>query len=290
MRVLILGVSGLIGHKLFQELCSGIEIFGILHHKKSYYGNLNLFSGLNVIENVNVVDFGKLEGILFGINPDVIINCVGITKRKKEINNPVNAIKVNSLFPHLLANWAWTNKKRVIHFSTDCVFDGKKGNYRESSLTTAKDVYGKTKALGEITNKYSLTIRSSFIGQELFGKTELLEWFLAQSGKQIKGYTNTYYSGVSTIFMTKVVKSIIYDFPTLSGLYHLAPDHPISKYELLCIAKKAYRIDVDIVPDGKQIHFPTLNASKLKNALRLQVPSWNQMMEELANNKKYYTF
>ena len=143
-------------------------------------------------------------------------------------------------------------------------------------------MYGRTKALGEINYPYSLTIRSSFIGQELFENTELLDWFLSQDGKQIKGFTNTFYSGVSTLYLARVVKDIIQNYPKLNGLYQLAPERPISKYDLLSIANKAFQVNVDIIPDDTQKHFPTLDASKLRQTINLKVPSWEDMMAELA--------
>ena len=205
MRILILGVSGLIGHNILKEFNDNMDVFGTLHKAKNKYGNLNLFSGKNIIENVDVKDFENLKSILFSVNPEIIFNCVGITKRKIDKTNPLEVIQVNSFFPHQLAEWAKDNNKRVIHFSTDCVFDGKTGNYTETSLTSAEDLYGRTKALGEINYPHTLTIRSSFIGQELFDKTESLDWFLSQGGKQIKGFTNTFYSGVSTLYMARFV-------------------------------------------------------------------------------------
>jgi|TARA_B110000116_G_scaffold260163_1_gene262985 dTDP-4-dehydrorhamnose reductase len=282
MKILILGVSGLIGHNILKEFDENFEVFGTLHKSKKKYGNLNLFSSQNIIENVDVKDFEILKSILFAINPDVILNCVGITKRKIDKTNPIEVIMVNSVFPHQLAEWAKSQHKRVIHFSTDCVFDGKVGNYSETSLTTAEDLYGRTKALGEINYPYSLTIRSSFIGQELFENTELLDWFLSQDGKQIKGFTNTFYSGVSTLYLARVVKDIIQNYPKLNGLYQLAPERPISKYDLLSIANKAFQVNVDIIPDDTQKHFPTLDASKLRQTINLKVPSWEDMMAELA--------
>lgn len=289
MRVIILGVSGLIGHKLFQELSTDFEVFGTLHKTKDKYGNCPLFSSSNIIENINITEFELLKGVLYAVNPDVILNCVGITKRKIDINKPLEVITINSVFPHQLANWAKINQKRFIHFSTDCVFDGKIGNYNETSMTTAEDLYGRTKAMGEINYNHTLTIRSSFIGQELIDKTELLDWFLAQNGKQIKGFKNTFYSGVSTIFMAHVVKNIISNFPNLSGLYQLAPDKPISKYELLCLAKDAFEVNVEIIPENEHVHFPTLDASKLKREINLIVPSWKEMMYELASNRGFYS-
>lgn len=288
MRVLILGVSGLIGHKLLQKLSADFEVYGVLHRSKEHYGNLSLFASSNIIENINIINFESLKNLMADVNPDVIINCIGITRRKIDLNNPLDVIITNSVFPHKLANWAKEFKKRVIHFSTDCVFDGKVGNYDETSLTTAEDLYGRTKALGEINYNHTLTIRSSFIGQELFSKTELLEWVLAQNGKQIKGFRKTFYSGVSTIFMTKVVKNIINNFPELSGIYNLAPEIPISKYDLLCIAREEYELNINLEPEDEHIHIPTLNGSKLKNEINLVVPSWKIMMSELAEEKEFY--
>ena len=289
MRIIILGASGLIGHKLLQKLSNDFDVYATLHRSKESYGLMPLFSGQNIIDEVDVSDFENVSAILHYVNPNVILNCIGITPRKDEINNLYKVIKINSLFPHQLANWAKVNNKRVIHFSTDCVFNGSTGNYTENSLTTAEDVYGRTKALGEINYSHTLTIRSSFIGQELFGKTELLDWFLNQEGKRINGFTNTLYSGVSTNFMTYVVKTIILNAPELSGLYQLAPDKPISKYELLCIAKRAFDVNIEIIPENKHVHTPTLNGSKLKDNIKINVPSWKEMMKDLAFNRGFYT-
>lgn len=282
MRILILGVSGLIGHQLLKQLSQNHETFGTLHKSKQKYGNLKLLSGFNIIENVDVNNFKFLEGIISTVNPDVILNCVGITKRKIKSENILETLQVNALFPHKLAEWALLNKKRIIHFSTDCVFNGNTGNYTENSLTTAEDIYGRTKALGEIKYPHTLTIRSSFIGRELFDKTELLEWFLAQDGKVINGFKNTFYSGVSTIFMSKLVDKIISEHPNLSGLYQLSPENPISKYDLLCIAKRAFKLEVEILVDEVQVHNPTLNSIKLRKELNLALPTWEEMMNELA--------
>lgn len=288
MKVLILGVSGLIGHKLLQELSVDHEVFGTLHKTKDQYNNLALFAGSTIIEGIDVLKFEKLTCVLQVIDPDVVLNCVGITKRKIRQNNTLEVIETNASFPHKLAKWAKNNNKRVIHFSTDCVFNGKEGDYTEESLTTAEDLYGRTKALGEIRYDHTLTIRSSFIGQELFDRTELLDWVLAQDGKQIKGFKNALYSGVSTNFMAKTVNDIITNHTQLSSIYHLALEVPISKYDLICLAKKAFGLNIDIIPETDYVHRPTLNAAKLKNEIGVKVPSWEEMMEELAKNKNFY--
>jgi len=282
-RVLILGASGLIGHRLLKEFTNkdSFKVFATLHRSKKDYGNLDLFKNDSIIDNVNAIDFESIDLLLNDISPDFILNCIGITKRKEDILIPLISIKVNSLFPHFLANWCIRNKKKVIHFSTDCVFDGSRGNYDENSLTNAKDNYGRTKALGEINDGHNITIRSSFIGQELFRKTELLDWFLSMKGKEIQGYTGAFYSGVSTLFMSKIVSKIILDFPKLAGLFQLALDSPISKYDFLCLAKDIYNIDIDIIPNNTFIHKPTLNGARLKTIMNFQVPDWKTMLKEL---------
>ncbi len=175
----------------------------------------------------------------------------------------------------------------MIHFSTDCVFDGSVGNYDETSDTTAQDVYGRTKALGELRCEAALTIRSSFVGRELVEFSELLEWFLAQRGKTIRGYTRTWYSGVSTIYLSHVVAEIMEKHSELSGLVQLAIPRPISKYDLLCLARDAFDIDVEIIPDESKLTKPTLNGERLQRLMNLQIPSWKEMMYELSQETMY---
>ncbi|KAG1707510.1 D-inositol 3-phosphate glycosyltransferase [Nymphon striatum] len=288
MKIVILGASGLIGHKLFQTMKNaGHETYGVLHGSKTVFPEVGFLQTDSIIESVDIIEFEKLHGILYAIRPDVVLNCVGITKRKDEVNKPLQAIGVNSLFPHQLADLAEKMGFRVIHFSTDCVFNGKMGNYNEDSDTTGEDAYGKTKALGEIRFPHTLTIRSSFIGRELAGKTELLEWLISQNGKTIRGFTQAWYSGVSTIFMAKTVLNIIENHPNISDLHQLSTPEPISKYELLCLARDSFKLDIEIIPDSSFEIKPTLDGSKLKNALNLNIPSWQDMMNELAADPLY---
>ena len=287
MRVIVLGAAGLIGHKLYRNLQERFDVFATLHGKREAAGAASLFESDRVIESVEALEFEKLTGILHATGADVILNCVGITKRRPKINEPCHAIGVNALFPHRLAKWAGEHGKRVIHFSTDCVFDGAIGDYTEESPTTGPDAYGKTKALGEIRYDHTLTIRSSFIGRELSEFSELLEWFLSQEGKTIKGFKEAYYSGVSTTFMTNVVAEIIENHPDLNGLYQLSIDNPISKFDLLSVARDAFNANIEIVPDSEFVTRPTLCGKKLKEKIGLTVPSWKEMMSELATDSFY---
>ena len=288
MRILILGGSGLIGHKLWFELGQRFnDVWVGLHRSKEAYAQYKIFNSDKVIYNLDVAKTEQLIGVLKAVNPDVVLNCVGITKRKEEIKDIAYALQINSLHPHLLAKWVIENGKRMIHFSTDCVFNGALGEYTEESPTTAEDTYGKTKAMGEVQYEGTLTIRSSFIGRELEGKTELLEWFLAQRGKKIKGFHKAMYSGVSTTFMAKVVGDIIERYPNLSGLYQLTSPKAISKFDLLHLAAKAFNMEVEIMPDSDFVNINTLNGSKLHAILGYQPPSWEEMLAQLASETLY---
>ena len=288
MKVLVLGCSGLIGHKLFDELSCQFEMFGTLRRSKEEYGNVDLFQTDNVIEKVDVNDFDLLISYLESINPQVILNCIGITKRKIGANDILEALLINSVFPHRLADWAAENGKRVIHFSTDCVFDGKVGDYSEESLTTAEDVYGRTKALGEIDYPHTLTIRSSFVGRELFSHTEILDWFLSTKDDPIRGFSKALYSGVSTIYMCRVILRLILEYPNLSGLRQLSIGNPITKFELLGYAKRAFETDGEIMPDDNFSIRPTLNGKLLAAEMGLCPPDWQSMMTELASDPFVY--
>ena len=284
MRILILGANGLIGHTLWEQFSGKYDTFATVRMPKSELVRYtSIFNSDKVIDRIDINELSQLKGVLKTLKPDYILNCTGITKRRNEINQVETALTINSIFPHKLAQWCLENGSRSINFSTDCVFHGENGDYNEQSITTAEDNYGRSKAFGEVKdNANSLTIRSSFIGRELLYKSELLEWFISQNGKTVKGFKNAMYSGVSTIYMSKVVSHIIDNYPALHGLYQLAPEQPISKYDLLHIARKSFGLNIEIVPEEDFVSNKSLNGTKLKNKINIEVPTWQSMMDELA--------
>lgn len=288
MRIVILGGTGLIGHKLFQQLSKRFEsVFAVIHRSKAEFQQYEIFSSSNVIENIDVSDFKVLDGVLQALQPDVIINCIGVTKRHPEANTSKLCLNLNSLLPHILADWGVRHNARVVVFSSDCIFDGRYGKYDEESLPSAVDLYGRSKFLGEVYGNNCLTLRTSFIGRELSSFTELLEWFIAQNGNTVRGYTNALYTGISTLFLSDVVSDIIENHQGLSGLYHLSGD-VISKYDLLCLARDAFKLDIEIIPeDGFACH-RTLIGKRFRDATGIIVPSWQEMMLDLAEDKELY--
>ena len=286
MRIVILGGSGMLGHKLWQYFSPKFpDTFVTLRRSQANYQKFNLFNNKeNIFFGVDALVFSEIEKVLRQTKPDIILNCIGITKRRAEMDDAVLAITVNSLLPHRLAAWGVKHKAKVVQFSTDCVFDGKSGNYLEDSPTCAQDIYGKTKALGELKTGNTLTLRSSFIGPELFERSELLEWFLSQTG-EVKGFKKAIYSGLTTIELCRVVEKILVNYPQAQGLYNVSSE-PISKYDLLMLIKQKMNLAVKIIPEDKFCCNRTLNSLKFRSAFKYVPPTWGQMIEELAQELK----
>ena len=284
MRILILGGTGMLGHQLFKHLSSRFtDTYATIRQSYSSYKLLDKqFDNARIIECVDVTDLPVLTGIMKCVRADVILNCIGVTKRRKEANEAIHAITLNAMLPHMLAEWGRNNAAKVINFSTDCVFDGKVGNYVDDSATNATDLYGKTKAIGEIHGENALTLRSSFIGKELDGGTELFEWFLAQTGT-VKGFKNAIYSGLTTLELSRVIEKILVQHPGASGIYNVSSD-PISKYELLVLIRDKLHLNIEVLPDENMICDRSLNSSKFRQEFNYVPPGWQAMIDELASN------
>ena len=193
-KILILGATGMLGHTLFTQFF-GKDDLDVYATARSAEG-LSQWFGPELLANIrggvdaNNPDF--IMRVLDNVKPDVVINCIGIIKQLPVSKDPIASISINSLFPHKLAAACSVTGARMIHISTDCVFSGDKGNYIESDRPDATDLYGRTKALGEVDYADCVTLRTSIIGHELKGKYGLVEWFLRQEGK-VKGFTNAYF-------------------------------------------------------------------------------------------------
>lgn len=288
LRILILGAAGMLGHKLCQHLGLRFrDIQATIRTQRSSAGRFELFKNVRLIDGVDALDFTRMRQVLDQIDPQIIINCIAITKRRDAAAGSLPSIDLNAALPHRLALWATAHSARLIHISTDCVFDGRTGGYTEDSPTNAQDLYGRTKALGEVTGPGILTLRTSIIGREFDHRTELLEWFLAQRGKRIKGYRRALYTGVSTLWMARVIGDLIDQFPGLEGLYQVAAP-AISKYELLGLARDAFNVPVEIDPDDTVVIRRDLDGERFRQATGIEVPGWQQMMADLARDPTPY--
>jgi dTDP-4-dehydrorhamnose reductase len=290
MKVLVLGGEGMLGHKMWQAMRNlypdaGCTIFGSLTGE--FYRRIELLRLPLVMERVNAMDLEALEQTLASLQPEHIVNCIGIVKQREEALAAIPSITINSLLPHRLARCASAWGGRVIHFSTDCVFSGRKGRYTEEDESDAQDLYGKSKYLGEVAVENALTLRTSIIGRELSQFRSLLEWFLAQRGKTIRGFKNVIYSGVTTNFMADLVGRLISEHPKLHGLYQVT-SLPISKYDLLCRLQKAYHVDVEIQPYDGEVSDRSMIGDKFYRATGYRQPHWNELIDQLVSDSTPY--
>jgi dTDP-4-dehydrorhamnose reductase len=212
---------------------------------------------------------------------DVVINCVGIVKQSQDANNTHKSILLNSLLPHQLAEHCQNFNAKLIHISTDCVFSGLKGSpYEEADASDANDLYGRTKFLGEIHhNPNVLTVRTSYIGNELQGANGLLEWFLSQ-GNECQGFIGAIYSGMPTIILLQAIENVLLEYPNLSGLYQVASS-PISKYNLLTLIARTFKKQIDIIPNESLTIDRTLDGSRFNNETGFVAPSWEEMIQKM---------
>ena len=289
-RVVVLGGTGMLGHKLFQilrERFPGTICTSRQNVRQTPFDRVDVLQGDDVISGVDVMDFERLHGILAESEPDYILNCVGIIKQRKEAHDAIQSITVNSLLPHKLAEMAREWGGRVIHFSTDCVFSGKCGGYDEQDESDADDLYGKSKFLGEVTTDNAITLRTSIIGRELVKHKSLLDWFLSQNHKTVVGFTRVIYSGVTTNQMAEVVTNIIRNNLRLSGLYQVVSE-PISKYDLLGLVREAFGLDIEIEPDEKVVSDRSMKGDKLRDAIGYVSPPWQVLIKNLADDPTPY--
>lgn len=280
MRVLVLGASGLIGSTTLRVLSehSKLQVYGSIR-SDSIRRFLPKISADKLISNLDVNNFSSIIQAVSEIKPDVVVNCIGATKHKKEGNNPLNAIALNALLPHQLAQVCNLAEVRFIHISTDCVFSGKDGFYSEPAFADADDVYGRSKALGEVTYHGALTLRTSTIGHELQSNYGLLNWFLSQKSS-CKGFNKAIFSGLPTVVFAQVIRDIVLKNTQLTGLYHVAAQ-PINKYELLKMIATVYKKEINIEEDESLIIDRSLDASKFNQATGYNPPAWQNLIETM---------
>jgi dTDP-4-dehydrorhamnose reductase len=282
MRILILGGNGMIGHKMYQMISKVNEDTWVtLRNDLSTYFFSDIYNYEKVIDKTDLSNFNNLLDILNKIKPDIILNACGITIRRGVENIKSHTLLINSALPHFLNEWVSLNNKRLIHFSTDCVFSGKKGDYLDTDIKDAYDFYGSTKSLGEIIDsKFAITLRGSMIGRELENKTELFEWFLQQNNKKINGFSEVIYSGITTVKMAEIVIRVIQFYPNLNGIYNIS-SNPISKYDLLIMCKEYFDINVTIEMDSNYSSNKNLISDKFFKEIGIEKPVWTDLIRQL---------
>jgi dTDP-4-dehydrorhamnose reductase len=282
-RILILGGSGMLGHKLYNLLNPIYDVYVTIRGSVKSYESFKIFDISKVRDYVDALDFDSVIRAMAAYKPDIVINCIGLIKQLPRSSDPLWAITVNAQLPHRISLVCAASNIRMIHISTDCVFSGKKGNYNDDDISDAEDLYGKTKYLGEVAYKpHTITLRTSIIGRELNTKYGLVEWFLSQN-KSIEGYKNAIFSGFTTEELSMIIANYVIPNESLTGIYNVSSE-PISKYELLNIIKRIYKKEIEILPDTKININRSLNSAKFRKETGYNPQGWEKMILDMKNS------
>lgn len=227
MKVAVLGARGMLGRYVVQHL------------RERKYSVLGLNRGhidATVVDNANI-DF-YLQAA------DVVVNCAGVIKPRISSTGPTNTLLINSVFPHVLADYCEAYDKRLIHITTDCVFSGAKGKYKENDFHDAADLYGRSKSLGEPEN--CTTIRTSIIGEEKENQRSLIEWIKSQKGKPCNGFSTHWWNGITCLQYAKVIEKMIELNMFWEGVRHIHSPVDINKFYLLECINKIYDLGITV--------------------------------------------
>jgi dTDP-4-dehydrorhamnose reductase len=273
IKLLILGANGMLGNAALR-VCSDdkrLDAFASVRSNSSIeYFHRRIRP--RIVGGVDVENPDNLIRLFEIVNPDVVVNCVGLIKQVSHGADPLAAIAINALFPHRLARLCKMCSARLIHISTDCVYSGKRGMYSEDDRADADDLYGRSKFLGEVDYPHAVTLRTSIVGHELAGARSLVGWFLAQKGV-VKGYRRAVFSGLTSVEVCRVIIDHVLPNPTLRGLYHVSSD-PINKYNLLKLVAKVYGKTNEIIPDDEIVIDRSLDSRRFRNATGFIPKSW----------------
>ncbi len=287
MKILVIGATGMLGYSLFSNLSENksLDVYGTV---RAIAGKEHFYKKTEdkLFQNVDVENIDSIAQVIKSLKPDYVLNCIGLIKQYDSAKIPVAAIKANSLLPHQLAAICSENVAKFIHFSTDCVFSGKQGGYLESDIPDAKDIYGRSKLLGEVDYEPHLTLRTSIIGHELSSSVSLIDWFLSQEN-ETKGFSKAIFSGLPTCYIAKILTEHVFD-KHLSGLYHLSVE-PIDKLTLIQKVSTVYSKKINIHESTELVIDRSLDSSKFQEQTRFSVPSWDELIEFMhLDYLKYY--
>ena len=278
-KVIVVGASGMLGSALYKYLAAspGFTVVGTIRSSAASRA-LPSHETAKILVGLDIANTDQLVSTIAEERPDVVVNCVGVIKQLAEAEDPLTAITLNALLPHRLAALCHAVNARLIQISTDCVFSGKTGSYRESDIPDAVDLYGRTKLLGEVASPHAITLRTSIIGHEADGRAvSLIDWFLSQPGPTVRGYRKAIYTGLPTAELARVIRDVVIPRPDLRGIWHVA-SLPINKYELLKLVAHTYGKAIRIEPDDTVVIDRSLDATRFRETTGYIPPPWDELV------------
>ena len=281
MRVLVLGATGMLGHTVFQLFSEdpALEVWGTLRDAAAAR-HFSAAQRARLVAGVDVLDDTALSASVRRIAPDVVINCVGVINQLPAARDPLIVVPINAMLPHRLERLCAELGGRLIHVSTDCVFDGRRGGYRESDPSDTIELYGQTKYIGEVRDvPHAITVRVSIIGHELASRHSLIDWFLGQDGP-VSGFTRAIFSGLPSVVLAQVFHDVILTRPDLAGLYHVSAA-PISKHDLLTLVADVYGKAITITPSEAVVIDRSLDSERFTEATGYVAPAWPELIRAM---------
>jgi dTDP-4-dehydrorhamnose reductase len=285
MRVLVLGAGGMLGHKLVQTFAPRFETWATVRTSPAAYTRF----GLDPDRLIGGVDGAALDTVVraFAVaRPDAVVNAIGIVKQLPLGKDAIASLTINSLLPHRLGQLCSAAGARLIQVSTDCVFSGRRGGYRETDPPDPEDLYGRSKLLGEVDAPH-LTIRTSIVGRELTTAHGLLEWFLSNRGRRVQGYSGVVFSGLPTGALAQLLADVIERHPGVAGLHHVSVE-PIDKHQLLTLWRDAYGLPIEIEPFDAVRNDRSLDSTRFRAATGFDPPSWPTLVAAMAADSTPY--
>jgi dTDP-4-dehydrorhamnose reductase len=271
----------MLGHKVVQVLGNEHDVWAAVRGQSAPVNGLGPFGQSRILRGVDAVDPDSVVRAIATTRADVVVNGIGIVKQVPEAMDPLVSIGVNSLFPHRLADLCDAAGARLVHISTDCVFSGARGMYREDDPPDPADLYGRSKLLGEVVRPGHVTLRTSIIGRELRSANGLVEWFLGNAGGTVSGYRRAIYSGLTTLELARVIRRVVEHGQSLEGLYHVSAE-PISKYELLLLLRDAFGVSIAIEPDDVVHVDRSMDSTRFRRETGYDPPEWKRLVFDMA--------
>lgn len=285
--VVVLGASGMLGHRVVRRLSASRPVVAVMRSGPRPEQLVRVLRRSDVRE-VDALTDESIGMLLDDVRPAAVVNAAGVIKQRPAAADLLTMIETNSMLPHRLARACGARGVRLIHVSSDCVFSGHRGNYREDDLTDAIDAYGRSKALGEPVGEGSLSLRTSIIGPELGTAFGLLEWIRSRAGKPADGFRKVIFPGLPTIRLARVIETVLDEHPSLSGLYHVATT-PISKHDLLHLINDRYRFGISIRGVDEPVSDRSLDGSRFVAATGITLETWPELVDEMARDEESCT-
>jgi len=276
----VVGASGMLGHQAIRTLAPDYEVWGACRHPAEL-PDLGV-PAKRMLGDLDATRADSAYSLIERVRPDLVLNAAGIVKQQAKAKAAIPSISVNSLWPHLLADACAAHGARMVHISTDCVFSGARGHYVEGDVPDAFDLYGRSKLLGEVTDRDNVvTLRTSIIGWQLGEPTGLVGWFSAHRDEPLSGFTKAVFSGLTTRALTEVIRDVVMPDASLAGLWHVSAE-PIDKYTLLTDLAGHLEWDVDLHPVDEPIIDRSLDSTRFRERTGWTPPGWGSMLMRLA--------